>query len=396
MGGRGLSRSLASLSSKELGARLRMARDRVGSTQDIIAEKIGVSRTTLLAIEQGKRRVRDAEIVKLATLYGLSVNDLLRHDAIHVDLVPQFRRTNELDSVASQEAVTLLNDFVAAEVELEGILGIRRTGELPPERPLRGGDPRVQGEEDAKELRMRLGLHHAPVRDIFSVASIDLSIRLYSYPLSGDISGVFACDPYIGACILVNAAHPYEKQIQTIAHEIGHLVGTRDQPDVYTGDDSNRSRSERYARGFGHAFVLPARFLMEKAAEVRAGDDRLTRRHVILLSHYFAASHEAIVRRLEAIGGATPGSWDWFVENGNITQHHVRDVLGDRSAIRSAAGLLPTSVRLETLAAQALKRELLSEGQIASLLKIPRLEVRRIRDESEDENEAPGDNQPLL
>jgi len=394
MGGRGLSGSSNTLSSKELGTRLRVARDRTGSTQDIVAEKIGVSRTTLLAIEQGKRRVRDAELVKLSTLYELSINDLLRRDAIYVDLVPQFRRMGELDDIVSERAVTLLNDFVSAEVELESILGVRRTGELPPERPLRKGDPRAQGKEDAMELRMRLGLHNAPVRDIFSIASMDLGIRLYTHPLSGDISGVFAYEPSIGACILVNASHPYEKQVQTVAHETGHLVGTRHQPDVYTGDDSNRSRAERYARGFGHSFVLPARLLMEKAAEIRAGDDRLTRRHVILLSHYFAASHEAVVRRLEAIGGAVPGSWDWFVENGNITQHHVHDVLGDQSTIRGTSGLLPTSVRLETLAAQALERELMSEGQIASLLKIPRIEVRRIKDESE--NEGPGDDQLLL
>ena len=43
-----------------------------------------------------------------------------------------------------------------------------------------------------------------------------------------------------------------------------------------------------------------------------------------------------------------------------------------------------TSVRLETLAAQALERDLMSEGQIADLLKIDRFKVRRLRLEGED------------
>ena len=384
----------STLSPQELGSRLRIARERARSTQDAAAAKIGVSRTTLLAIEQGKRRVRDPELIQLATLYKTRLNDLLRQDAIHVDLAPQFRRTGDLDDAFAQEAVQILNDFVAAEVELEDMLGVSRASELPPERPLRSGDPRIQGEEDATELRTRLGLHRAPVRDIFSIASFDLGIRLYTHPLKAQIAGVFAFDPAVGACILVNAAHRYEKQVQTVAHEIGHLTGTRREPDVYTGEDGNKSRGERYARAFGHAFVLPARLLADKAAEIRAGDDRLTRRHVIALAQYFGASHEAVVRRMETIGEATPGSWDWFANHGGITQKHVADVLGTRAAQQTPSGLMPSSVRLETLAAQALEREFLTEGQVAALLKLPRLEVRRICDEWDDEGR--GAEQRLL
>ena len=43
-----------------------------------------------------------------------------------------------------------------------------------------------------------------------------------------------------------------------------------------------------------------------------------------------------------------------------------------------------SSVRLETLAAQVLERDLLSEGQIAELLKIDRFKARRLRMEGED------------
>ena len=68
------------------------ARDGGDLTQADAAAAIGVARTTIVAIEQGQRRVRMGELQKLAQLYGTSVNALLRREAVHVDLAPRFRK----------------------------------------------------------------------------------------------------------------------------------------------------------------------------------------------------------------------------------------------------------------------------------------------------------------
>ena len=47
---------------------------------------------------------------------------------------------------------------IKAEAELEGLLGIRRTRNYPPERPILPGDVRAQAEQNATELRQWLGL----------------------------------------------------------------------------------------------------------------------------------------------------------------------------------------------------------------------------------------------
>src|SRR5215831_6474671 len=63
---------------------------------------------------------------------------------------------------------------------------------------------------------------------------------------------------------------------------------------------------------------------MQKFHDVTAGSDRLTRRHVILLAHFFGVSREAMVRRLEELGLTKVGTWDWFEYNGGITDEQAQ------------------------------------------------------------------------
>jgi hypothetical protein len=63
--------------------------------------------------------------------------------------------------------------------------------------------------------------------------------------------------------------------------------------------------------------------------------------------------------------------------NGRITDEHERQVLGDLDAQKAEADR-PTALRLNLLASEAYRRELLSEGQLARLLHLDRIELREI------------------
>lgn len=381
-----MSISLHNLDTVELGNRLRLARDETGLTQAAAAAKADMSRTTLVAIEQGNRPVKDAELIALTDLYEITLNQLLRREAVHVDLVPRFRKIRGSLNDAFETAIETLNDFVTAEVELENLLGIKRQSNLPQERPIKPGDVRKQAEIDANELRQRMALGQSPVRNVFAMLELDMGVRVYTHPLKNSISGLFAYDDNVGACILINANHRYERQVQTAIHELGHIVSARRRPDVCHDAYQHNSREERYATSFGPAFLIPPHTLMRKLSEIRAGSKRLTRRHVIILADYFGVSREALVRRLEELKFAPEGTWDWFERNGRITDEQAAEVLGGNAANDLSMHYKPmrSSVRLETLAAQVLERDLLSEGQIAELLKIDRFKARRLRLEGED------------
>ena len=370
------------IDSIDVGRRLRIARETAGMTQSDAAATINVARTTLVAIEKGRRVVRTAELLPLARLYGTSVNSLLRHESVYVDLVPRFRKLPDCKDDSSAKAARLLADLVRAEIELENLLGITHPRNYPPQRPLLAGDVRAQAENDAAELRHRLGLGLAPVRDLVSLLEMDLGIRVYIRPIDSRVSGLFAYDEQAGACVLLNAKHPRERRVQSAAHELGHFVSSRQSPDVLYRDGRGSSREERYANAFGRAFLTPARTVMLRFRDMTQGSSHLTRRHVILLAHTFGVSREAMVRRLEELKLTKPGTWDWFQANGGITNEQAGQVLGDLAAVDTdhIEAKLPTTLRLSLLAAEAWRQELLSEGQLARLLQLGRLELREILD----------------
>lgn len=374
--------ALDHLSDQEIGQRLRIARESAKFRQEDAAERLSMSRTTVVAIEKGDRRARFEEVRAFAQLYGTSVNTLLRDEAVHVDLAPKFRNHFGKEDAAVENAAKLLAELAQAEVELEALLGIRRVPNYPPERPLLPGDVRAQAEHDAIELRQWLGLGLSPITDMVTLLELELGVRVYIRRLEANISGLFAYDDKIGACMLFNANHPRERRTLTAAHETGHLVSTRRQPEVLTGNRGENSREERYAVAFSSAFLMPARAVMQKFKEVTAGSEKLTRRHVIVLAHAFGVSREAIVRRLEDLKLAPKGTWDWFLHYGNISDEQVRQVLGDLAT--PDAGKVdadrPTSLRLGLLANAVARKGILSEGQIARMLHLDRVELREMLD----------------
>ena len=388
---------LDELSFHDVGERLRLARETAGITQAEAATCINVARTTLLAIEKGQRRVRSDELQQLARLYHTSVNALLRRESIYVDFVPRFRRLSTSTDAVAEAAAHSLTNLVQAEVELENLLGIKRTHNYPPERSIMPGDVHIQAENDATELRQWLGLGLAPVRDLVSLLELDLGVRVYVRGLAPSVSGLFAYDEELGACILLNANHPRERRAQTAAHELGHFLATRRKATILHIDGEYSSREERYANAFGRAFLTPARTVMLRFREITAGASHLTRRHVILLAHAFGVSREAMVRRLEELRLTKPGTWDWFVANGGITNTQTREVLGDLFATDTDKHEAdqPTTLRLSLLAAGAWHQGLLSEGQLARLLHLDRLGLREILDNMEIER-SEADGMPKL
>ena len=376
----------------DTGERLKIARKSVGLTQAEAAAKVGVARTTLVAIEKGQRNVRNDELHQFSKIYDTTINSLLRRESVHVDLAPRFRRLNSSTETGAEAAVELMSTLARAEVEMECLLGIHRAKNYPPERPIMPGNARMQAEQDAAEFRQRLGLGIGPIPDIITLLEMELGVRVYVRKLDRRISGLFAYDDVVGPCILLNANHPHTRRAQTAAHECGHFVSTRRETEVLHVDEAETSREERYACAFGRALLTPDRGVTQHFRQVVSGSRQLTRRHVIVLAHIFGVSREAMVRRLEELKLVKIGTWRWFEDNGGITDVQARQVLGDLQARDSsrAEETRPTTLRLSLMVAEVYRRSLLSEGQLARLLQVSRFDIRRILQNLEME-EGPDD-----
>lgn len=108
-------------------------------------------------------------------------------------------------------------------------------------------------------------------------------------------------------------------------------------------------------------------------------------------------SREALVRRLEELGLTKRGTWDWFQANGGITNNQASQVLGDLTIpdAEAADAERPTTLRVNNLAAEAWRQGLLSEGQLAGLLHLDRIELRELLDAVETEGSG-SDGLPKL
>jgi Zn-dependent peptidase ImmA (M78 family) len=129
---------------------------------------------------------------------------------------------------------------------------------------------------------------------------------------------------------------------------------------------------------------------MEKFKELTTGSSHLTRRHVILLANFFGVSRQAMVMRLEELGLTKKGTWDWFKDNGNITDEQVRQVLGPAAYEASTVDSAQSS-RLFLLAIDAWKKSLISEGQMSEMLRLGRTQVRELLDEAAAEEDEADD-----
>jgi len=205
---------------------------------------------------------------------------------------------------------------------------------------------------------------------------------VYLRPLDSDVSGLFAFSDSVGACMLLNSKHPEERIRQTAGHEIGHFLTSRYNPEALLVDEHAASREERYADCFARSLLTPDIAVRRAFADITSGQSHFTRRHVILLAASFGVSREAMVRRLEELSVVRKGLWDWFSENGGISNEQALEVLGRPVGIHyplsKIGGLVPH--RLALLAREASKRSLYSEGQLAQMLHLDRLGVREVLD----------------
>lgn len=365
----------AKISASELGERLKTARSNASLTQEAAAIGVGLSRTTLVAIERGQRALRSEELIDLAELYDVSVSKLLGHDSIHVDLSVKFRRIDEnVESPATVDAIKLLNRLASGAVELERAMGVTLRMDYPPPMRIAQSGYLQQAEDAAAAFRQRLGMPTGKIGDLFTTLELDMGVRIFARHLAGGISGLYAFDPAIGACILINSSHPRRRRLQTLTHECAHFVTDRAEADILESVPIGQTVEERFARRFGYAFLMPSSTVRGRFDALISETSNFDVRSLVLLAHQFDVTTEAMCRRLEELDLLTSGTWA-TLKDGGYSNRLERDVLGDSEPPSTPPLVAP---RLAYLASRAIGEDVLSEGQVCDLLAIDRSQLNEV------------------
>ncbi|MFM0758091.1 helix-turn-helix domain-containing protein [Paraburkholderia strydomiana] len=366
-----------------LGVRLKGARSLAKLTQDRAAQELGFARTTVVAIESGKRSVTAEELRAFAELYRVPESELLADGRQSLDMELKFRTSVGGDDDCTWTE-TLLNRLAAASVELESLLERSVTiPDLPFIVLSRSQAIEQQAEDVALSLRQRLGIGLGPIPDLVSFVELDLGLRVFERSLPSKVSGAYAFDDSVGGFVVVNSRHVPERRRLTLAHELCHALLRRNGLVVHLTDDDLGVREERFCDAFARAFLMPAVTVRKKAAELRDAAGQFSVRQLLAMAIYFHTSIEAMTRRLEGIGLLPKGTFDSLKER-KLGTKHLEQV---RREMAEPAPLPRFTPRTMLLAAEAFERGLLTEQQIARKLQLDLMTVREMLEQIAPEGE---------
>ena len=358
-----------------LGGRLKAARTLKRLTQEAAATALGVARTTIVAIEAGKRAVGADELRALAELYDCPESELLDQERPELQMEVDFRMSAQSDLASDEvEVAAKLHRLAASAIQLETLVGQRpQKLDLPDVCISKTGSIEQQAEDAALALRTRLGIGLGPIQDLTALMEFELGLRVFERPLPSKVSGAVAFDAAVGGFVLLNSLHPLYRRRLTAGHEIGHLLVRKLGLSILFAEDEPADREERFFDLFGIALLTPASAVRKKADELQRMFGGFSVRQLLMMAVFFNVSIEAMTRRMVRLGILKQGTYEQLRANRVGLKHRERVV----DEMQTAEEAPPFTPRTLLLASIAYQRELLSEQQLASMLELDLVTVRK-------------------
>jgi Zn-dependent peptidase ImmA (M78 family)/DNA-binding XRE family transcriptional regulator len=257
-------------------------------SQERLAEMAGVTRQSINNYEKGKTLPDSKTLSDVAYVLGVSLDDLLCPEG---DEQLQFRFRARESFGKSPQFAAQVRKLLATYTQLE--LAVGQHPYAPESTPcdcVQGNEKYIQ--EIASQFRRRLGLGDAPISNLFeAVEGVGLKVLRRSVPVDS-FFGLGACSSDSGAFVLINSNVTIERQIFTLAHEIGHLIFHRGEYQDTLKEEGTKEEEkarEGVANYFaGHLLVCQPEF------------ERVYRftKDIIKLKSYFRVSYQAILSRL--------------------------------------------------------------------------------------------------
>lgn len=285
-----------------IGHNIRVARELAGFSQEQFAERLGISRATLSAVENGHVAIDSSKLLLASRLLGRPVGDFFGEEEEALALM--YRAA--VDAAAPPDIRSRFERFCKSYRELEEIVGVADSLLPPPAysyTPTVHSKPAQFAMQVASTERDRLGLGPLePVENIFRLLD-ERGVKIYRQEIDNEeVFGLSAFSPEYGACILVNAANTVERQIFSLAHEYGHTLMHRSfykslHPTAGLSKDSDL---ESMASKFAACLLVPEAGLRETYVR-DVGEKELGLEDIVHLKWLFRVSAEVMIRRLSEL-----------------------------------------------------------------------------------------------
>lgn len=376
---------------RQLGMRLRRAREEAGFTQVAAADALGLSAPAVNQYESGKRGVDALTLERLGRLYGVPLRFFFDEEVSRADWESALlTRTANI----SQDARAGVTQLISAINDLSLLFERTKTSPSPiPHQPF-APLPDVQMGSDvvafwAEKTRSHFNLGVAPLPDLRGFLEAQ-GFLVFAIPLGrGDesLSGLYFRHPDLGPIIALNADQAYTRRPFTMAHELAHALFHYDRTVVLCRSEDRRP-IEHFANSFAASFLVPSEALLDFMAR---NDWRQIQspEQVVHLSRYFGVSYLAMRHRLLAMR-----KLDMPTQGVEVRPVALAKTLGYHpSPFEFSARILPPEERLPriflALAVAAFQARKLSAQRVAEMLGIGELEFteRLIQEREEGQEE---------
>lgn len=343
-------------------------------SQEELAEFAGVTRQSINNYENAKTLPDSKILSALARALGVKLDDLLRQESTLALPNFRFRAHTSFDKKPQFAArvLRLLEDYTA----LEQAVGIPTYApESTSCHQLEGNEKRIA--EIATQFRYRLGLGDGPIPNLFeAVEEIGLKVLRQDIPIPG-FFGLSACSLAQGAFVLVNTHNiTIERQLFTLAHEIGHLIFHRDEYQdnlMSEGTEEEEKAREAVANHFA-SHLLVSQEALDRALSVFS--------NVIELKTHFRVSYIMMLVRLARMGKL---KYDDALQKIHAEyKRQTGESLPKEKEIEPALNAedFPVNQRFTKLVWQALSSGKISELKAAELLNLSVDSLRQSRKEA--------------
>jgi len=356
-----------------IGRNIRVLRRRNGMSQEKLAEASGLSRVSISNYESGKALPSSSSLSKLAAALAVPLDAFLRPSAAGCGF--RFRSDTSFENdVGTATRLQLWSEDYA---QLEKLCA--RVPYAPENVPCYHLDPNRHLVKDvALTFRRRCGLgDDEPALNLFAtIERLGLKCLRRAVRRKG-LYGVSACSDEQGAFVFINTdAINIERQIFTLAHELGHLIFHRaDFKEEFTDlDKASQDETENIADWFAGNFLVP-----ETAIRSPAESALWSVESVVRLKRHFRVSYMTMLRRMSEVGGSDYGrSIRWF--RGAYKKLYARSLTRAYEPAPLLSDDFPENERYEELVRQALQEGAITTSRAAELLQIPLADARaRIR-----------------
>jgi Zn-dependent peptidase ImmA (M78 family)/transcriptional regulator with XRE-family HTH domain len=398
------------ISQAELGARLKLAREAAGLTQEKVGRELDIPRTAVALIEGGSRSVSSLELDRLAFLYGRDMRGFFAREFGTENALAGLFRSNR-DIAEDPESVRALRHCMSVGRELtnlERLVGIDRDPSsavrynLPP--PRSKFDAIRQGTSVADQERRRLGIGDAPVIGVMELLEKH-GVRTAVVDLPEDISGLTVVDLEAGPFVAANRSDHLLRRNFSLAHEYAHVLLDCDSTGRISRGSERADFIEVRANSFAANLLLPeagVREVLEALgknadgpllAETPIDDERaigieargtgtaakIQMHDVVLLAHHFGVSRQVVLYRLKNIRVISDRELQQLLKLEQVGKGRQLEKLLELPEPEHAKERNRFRHRFLSLALEAYRREAISHGKLEELFSIllekPREEI---------------------